>query len=871
VSTVSTLLPTRPLYRRLVLAATIFLGLAALVLVLTPYGIKLGIEHALVSLGAQRATIEDVDFNPFSGRLRLTALEVQGGGQPPLRLAEAGVQMDWWPLWHRHVLLQAVNLKGLQLHLAQGPDNTFQVAGMVLPPQTTTPPPGPETTAPETPWGVGIQHLTLNGIQIEYAGKQLTLNTRLDDLQLRALRTWDTANPATLNVAGSVNGAPLHLTLEATPLAEPRRLKGSLQIQNLDLAAFQQPLAEVITGLQGKLATALEFDATLGPDTETELHLNGNLKTTTLGLQMPQQQLAFANDSLTWQGNVKLHYGTQGTGLTVEGELKQHNLTLSQQAMQARYADLDWQGVTRLQMKEQHTDLNLQGQLNNQELRLSQPQLRAGYGHLKWLGTAAFTQDPQHTTWSLAGDLSNDKLVVAREDKAKAPPLLETKTIQITGLHVAAGPEVEAAAIVLDGVKVRLKRDPAGNMVMPGATAATPAGEQGQQPSKTQTTASPAATPAATKPVARIKQLRVTGDSGIWFDDQSVTPRFHLAMQLTKLDMENLDSSQPQHPATLALAGKLGPYSSFDIQGQVYPFAEPPSLDLQGNIQSLDLPPLSSYTNEALGYNLTSGHLNAKLKFKVNKGVIDSENRLTLKQLKLEPSDPDKMDKFSKKLTMPLDTALSLLRDKHDNIKLKLPITGDINNPEFSVADAINQALGKAMNFAAMYYLKLALQPYSTLISIYQAAGTAGKMINVIRLDPVGFNAGESQLDGKDLDYLATTVKLLQNRPKMILKICGKATRDDLEALRAQRAKQTPATAPQPKPGADTPPPAAAKPDAGPTPQEQEQLLSLARHRSEVIKAQLVKEGGIDPGRLFLCNPEVDPAKDAKPRAELLV
>jgi hypothetical protein len=249
--------------------------------------------------------------------------------------------------------------------------------------------------------------------------------------------------------------------------------------------------------------------------------------------------------------------------------------------------------------------------------------------------------------------------------------------------------------------------------------------------------------------------------------------------------------------------------------------------------------------------------------FKVEQGVISSDNQLKINQLTLDPSDKEKIAKFSKRLSMPLDAALSLLRDKQDNIKLKLPITGDMESPDFDIADAINQSVASAMRFAAMYYIKLALQPFGALVSIYQVADTAGKMVSSVRLDPVYFGAAGSQLDEVATAYLATTIKLLQTRPQLNLRLCGKAIVAERDALLLKQDKQAArkkARAAQSEQGAEVL-----------TAEERERLLALARERSIAVKNHLVKEGGIDAARLFICNPEINDKADATSRVELLI
>ena len=85
---------------------------------------------------------------------------------------------------------------------------------------------------------------------------------------------------------------------------------------------------------------------------------------------------------------------------------------------------------------------------------------------------------------------------------------------------------------------------------------------------------------------------------------------------------------------------------------------------------------------------------------------------------------------------MSLDSALKLMRDKQNNVRLNIPLSGDINDPQFSVADAVNKVLAKTLQTSALSYLKFMLGPYGLGIS---AAEFAYNQATKIRLNPIGF------------------------------------------------------------------------------------------------------------------------------------
>ena len=73
--------------------------LTAAILTSLPYGIDYAFERWLISQGLDRASIEDVDFNPFTGTLVLRNLQAKIGESQVLRVPEARMRMHWLPFF----------------------------------------------------------------------------------------------------------------------------------------------------------------------------------------------------------------------------------------------------------------------------------------------------------------------------------------------------------------------------------------------------------------------------------------------------------------------------------------------------------------------------------------------------------------------------------------------------------------------------------------------------------------------------------------------------------------------------------------------------------------------------------------------------
>jgi outer membrane protein OmpA-like peptidoglycan-associated protein len=204
-----------------------------------------------------------------------------------------------------------------------------------------------------------------------------------------------------------------------------------------------------------------------------------------------------------------------------------------------------------------------------------------------------------------------------------------------------------------------------------------------------------------------------------------------------------------------------------------------------------------------------------------------------------------------------MDTALNTLRDKNNTIKLTIPVQGNMADPKFDISDAINQALAKALKTGTLSYLKYALQPYGAMI---MAAEYAGEAVTKVRLNPVEFEAGQETLTATGQEYLAKVAKVMRERPKIAIKLCGVAVQRD--QLFFQQQQQQPVSDKAARQLPAQPPPA----------MDERKLNDLAVQRAAVVKDHLVEKHGIPAAHLVDCRPRIEVDKaDAKPRTDLLI
>ncbi|WP_145257367.1 DUF748 domain-containing protein [Pseudomonas sp. SJZ131] len=279
---------------------------------------------------------------------------------------------------------------------------------------------------------------------------------------------------------------------------------------------------------------------------------------------------------------------------------------------------------------------------------------------------------------------------------------------------------------------------------------------------------------AAAKPAAgkdKALAIRVGGvainDGSANFADFSLTPNFATAVQQLNGAIGTIDSRQGK-PATVDIKGKVDRYAPVTIKGAVNPFDPMASLDIATSFKRVELTTLTPYSGKFAGYRIRKGRLNLDLHYLITKGQLKAENKVVVEQLQLgeKVDSPDAV-------SLPLKLAIALLKDVDGKISIELPVTGDLNNPQFSVMPIVWQTLRNLI-------VKAAAAPFKMIGGLITGGGSQD-------LGTVSFAPGSSELS-KDAE--ASLVKLssaLKERPALRLEIEGTAAQNSDGPLIAEQ------------------------------------------------------------------------------------
>jgi hypothetical protein len=154
-----------------------------------------------------------------------------------------------------------------------------------------------------------------------------------------------------------------------------------------------------------------------------------------------------------------------------------------------------------------------------------------------------------------------------------------------------------------------------------------------------------------------------------------------------------------------------------------------------------------------VGRTISQGKLTVKTDYHIEHETLKANHDILIDQFNFgrDVESPDDMG-------LPVDLAVALLKDRSGQIHINLPVSGDMDNPEFSIGGIVLQAFVNLI-------VKAATSPFTLLGSLFEGENP----------DHLAFEPGSAKLTPETTAKLDALAKVLYDRPALKLEISGYA------------------------------------------------------------------------------------------------
>lgn len=246
-----------------------------------------------------------------------------------------------------------------------------------------------------------------------------------------------------------------------------------------------------------------------------------------------------------------------------------------------------------------------------------------------------------------------------------------------------------------------------------------------------------------------IKSIALKGAS-IDFTDFSIKPKFQTQIHDFHGTLLGL-SNQANRYASLAFDGKVDKSGLVVLRGQV-DFSDPRrNNDVTLAFKRIPLKSINPYATTFAGYEIKGGTISVMLDYKVKEADLKGDNRIVINQIQLGDEVPNYKGK-----SLPLKLAVALLEDGDGIIDLNIPVSGNIDKPEFSTGHVVWQAIATVIT-------NIVAAPFRAI----------GNLLGIDNFKGIFFDPGEGALSLAEKDKVEHLASALKKRVKAKLILNG--------------------------------------------------------------------------------------------------
>ncbi|QJD31291.1 DUF748 domain-containing protein [Methylococcus geothermalis] len=254
------------------------------------------------------------------------------------------------------------------------------------------------------------------------------------------------------------------------------------------------------------------------------------------------------------------------------------------------------------------------------------------------------------------------------------------------------------------------------------------------------------------------------------FSDLSLQPNVSVDIHGLSGFIRSL-SSKPDAKAEVSIRGSISDASPVTISGRINPFQIGTFADIRMRFANVDLTELSPYSAKFAGYRIDRGKLDLDLHYQLSDRKLVADNNMVFDHLTL-----GERVESPNATSLPVKLAVSLMRGFDGKIDIDLPISGNLDDPNFSIGGLLAKA-------AVGVITKVVGSPFSAVGMLLDGGSDDAGSIR--------FATGSSSLEDPEKAKLDALAKALSDRSGLNLEIRGTArTGKDASALAEQQLRR---------------------------------------------------------------------------------
>ena len=343
------------------------------------------------------------------------------------------------------------------------------------------------------------------------------------------------------------------------------------------------------------------------------------------------------------------------------------------------------------------------------------------------------------------------------------------KRVDVAGLDAEWPRRVTVARVAIDRPWALLEREADGTVPV---LRLLPVRQAGGAPA-------PGPVPAersAPAPVVTVGSLSVE-EGFVRVVDRTTRPAFAEEVSRIVLTGRGLGTARDSR-GEVALTGQLTGGAPFEVKGTVGAIGYPLTFDLRGKLTDFPLSRVNPYSNQLIGWIARRGAFGATVHYRVTDNRMEGTNDLLIGQPEYVPSRSG--DEVRERVGVPLGLLTSLLKNAKGEIRLSVPVSGDLGRGQLDLTDAFWAAVREtAISVMAL--------PVSWVGKIFY---TEDARIETVQIWPVYFEAGSTRFVrdfDRHADRLAT---FLRDAPGVTLAMKAVHTVEDIAALKRLAVRQ---------------------------------------------------------------------------------